>query len=60
MLLCYMLPCRDHFMLLDSGFNINTVREAVGHCDERTTLNNYCFDTRTEDEIIALYESALG
>lgn len=36
--------------LLDSGVNVNTVREMLGHLDERTTFNNYCFDTKEESE----------
>lgn len=39
--------------LIDSGLNINAVREFAGHEDERTTLNNYTFnrlgDSKTED-----------
>lgn len=31
--------------LIDSGININTVREIMGHSDEETTLRNYIFDT---------------
>lgn len=36
--------------LLDAGVNINTVRNIAGHQDERTTLNNYCFDRRSKAE----------
>lgn len=36
--------------LLDAHVNINTVRELVGHSDERTPLKNYCFDRNTEAE----------
>lgn len=46
--------------LLDGGVNINTVREMVGHADERTTYNNYCFDRSTEEEKILLIEKALA
>ena len=45
--------------LIDSGFNINSLREMVGHADERTTYNNYCFDRATEDERVLLVEKAL-
>jgi len=45
--------------LLDSNVNLNTVREAVGHCDEKTTLNCYYFDRNTEEEKIAQFEEAL-
>ena len=34
--------------LIDGGININKVREIAGHEDERTTLNNYCFDRSTD------------
>lgn len=46
--------------LLDGQVNINTVREMVGHADERTTLNSYCFDRNTEEEKIHLIENALS
>ncbi|MBQ1396337.1 MAG: tyrosine-type recombinase/integrase, partial [Eubacterium sp.] len=36
--------------LIDNGVNINTVRQIVGHTDERTTLNNYCYDRSTPGE----------
>ncbi len=35
---------------LDAGVNINTAREMAGHEDEKTTLNNYCYD-KSGDEI---------
>jgi integrase len=40
--------------------NINTIREMVGHADERTTMNSYCYDRRTEDERRAILERALS
>ena len=46
--------------LIDGKVNINTVREMVGHADERTTYNNYCFDRSTEDEKKTLIENALA
>ena len=46
--------------LIDGKVNINTIREMVGHADERTTYNNYCFDRSTEDEKKALIEKALA
>lgn len=46
--------------LLDAGVNINTIREIVGHADERTTYNNYCHDRRTKDERIKMIEKALS
>lgn len=45
--------------LIDGKVNINTIREMVGHADERTTLSNYCFDRNTEKEKISLIEKAL-
>ena len=36
--------------LIDGGVNINTIREMVGHNDERTTLNCYCYDRNSADE----------
>lgn len=36
--------------LIDGQVSINTVREMVGHSDERTTLSNYTFDIRTREE----------
>lgn len=32
--------------LFDKGVNFNTIRELAGHEDEKTTLNNYCFDQK--------------
>ena len=34
--------------LLDAGVNINTVRNIAGHQDEKTTLNNYCYDRKVK------------
>jgi integrase len=45
--------------LIDSGCNLNTIRELVGHADERTTLGNYCFDRHTDEQKKALIEQAL-
>ena len=36
--------------LIDGNININTVRQIAGHVDERTTLNNYCFDRSSDEE----------
>ncbi len=36
--------------LIDAGVNINTTRQIVGHQDERTTLNNYCYDRSSKAE----------
>ena len=46
--------------LIDGKVNINTIRDMVGHADERTTFNNYCFDRNTESEKIDLIEKALA
>ena len=46
--------------LLDKQVNINTVREMVGHTDERTTLGNYCFDRSTKLEKLNKIEEALN
>ena len=45
--------------LIDEQVNINTIREMVGHSDERTTLGNYCFDRSTEQEKSVQIEKAL-
>lgn len=36
--------------LFDNGVNINTIREQAGHEDEKTSLNNYCFDQKDMSE----------
>lgn len=36
--------------LFDTGLNINKIREIAGHEDERTSLNNYCFDRKTDKD----------
>ena len=36
---------------LDGGINLNTVREAVGHQDERTTLQSYLYDRSGDEEV---------
>ena len=46
--------------LVDGNININTIREMVGHADERTTYKNYCFDRSTETEKIDKIEMALA
>lgn len=46
--------------LIDAGMNINTIREMVGHADERTTMNSYCYDRRTKDERIEILDKALS
>ncbi len=44
--------------LFDKGININTIREQAGHEDERTSLNNYCFDQNTNSVMEEKLESA--
>lgn len=46
--------------LIDGNVNINTIRECVGHADERTTYNNYCFDRHTKSERENLITKALA
>lgn len=45
--------------LIDGKVNLNTIREMVGHADERTTLNSYCFDRSADTEKENLIKSAL-
>ena len=45
--------------LLSNGVSINTTRQLAGHVDERTTLNNYCYDRSDEDEKLAQITYAL-
>lgn len=46
--------------LIDNDININSVRQIVGHKDERTTLNNYCYDRSSEEEKYRKLELALS
>lgn len=46
--------------LIDGRVNMNTIREMVGHADERTTYASYCFDRCTESEKTDLIEQALS
>ncbi len=36
--------------LFDANININKIREIAGHEDEKTSLNNYCFDRSIDKE----------
>lgn len=45
--------------LIDSGININEIRKAVGHTDERTTYGNYCYNRAGKQETTAAFENAL-
>lgn len=42
--------------LIDLGLNINEVREIAGHEDEKTTLNNYCFNRKNKNETEKIIE----
>lgn len=44
--------------LFDKGINIDTIRRQAGHEDERTSLNNYCFDQKDESQLEAQLENA--
>lgn len=46
--------------LIDGGVNINTIRDMVGHADERTTYSSYCYDRKSKSERIDLIEKALS
>lgn len=47
--------------LVDSNLiNINTIREMVGHEDERTTLKNYTFNRKSDEQTQANMETALA
>lgn len=45
--------------LIDSGLNINEIRKLVGHQDERTTYNNYCFNRLSKNQTESKLEQAL-
>jgi integrase len=47
-------------VLIDANMNLNTVRKIMGHADERTTLNNYCFDRASANERRKKFEEALS
>lgn len=44
----------------DAGVNINSIREFVGHADEQTTLHNYCYDRKSQQEKLDQVEKALA
>ena len=44
--------------MFDHGININTIREQAGHEDERTSLNNYCFDQKGDKDKERLFEAS--
>lgn len=43
--------------MFDAGINVDTIREQAGHEDERTSLNNYCFDRNDDYELERKLES---
>lgn len=43
--------------LFDARLNINKIREIAGHEDEKTSLNNYCFDRKTDKETELILEN---
>lgn len=43
--------------LFDNGLNINKIREIAGHEDEKTSLNNYCFDRKTDSDTEKLLDN---
>lgn len=45
--------------LIDSNVNINTIRKQVGHEDEKTTYQCYCFDRKNDKQIENQLEEAL-
>lgn len=42
--------------LFDLGLNVNKIREIAGHEDEKTSLNNYCFDRNRDTDTERLLE----
>lgn len=46
--------------LYDNGVNINTIREMVGHEDEKTTLRCYIYDRFNDSDIENMLENALS
>lgn len=40
--------------------NINKIREIAGHEDEKTSLNNYCFDRKTDNDTEKLLDGLSG
>lgn len=46
--------------LLADGVGLNTVRQWMGHVDDRTTLANYCYDRSSDDEKLEAMERALS
>ena len=45
--------------LIDDGVNINTIRELVGHENERTTYKSYCYSRKTKSQTYEQLEQIL-
>ena len=45
--------------LLNNGMSVNTVRQILGHRDERTTFNNYIFDVNDDKTKRQQFKDAL-
>lgn len=45
--------------LLDAHVNLNEIRKACGHVDERTTLNNYCYNRKNKADTYQQFNTAL-
>ena len=45
--------------LIDSGLNINFIREVAGHEDERTTYRNYCYNRLSTTQTESIMDKAL-
>ena len=45
--------------LINSGVSINTARQILGHADEKTTLNYYCYDQTMDKDKELQFEKAL-
>lgn len=46
--------------MIDAGMNIDDIRRIVGHADERTTYNCYCYSRNTKQETKMQLEGALN
>ena len=46
--------------LIDDGVNINTIREMMGHVDDRTTYSSYCFDRKEKSARNKLISNSLS
>ena len=46
--------------LLDGHVHLDSVMKMAGHCDEKTTLQNYYYDRSSDEEKVRLVEQALA